>query len=116
MTKSITLSGTNLTLAMLDNENGLSRNYIQVSKANVSSIQFVIDGKMIAQRDYDSAQMTVKRCKDSTIIATQTLSSENIKFSLKEWTANEYYIEISCHSSMFENSTFCYSLYLNLME
>ena len=107
---------------MLDNENGISRDYIQVSKAKVSSIQINTNESKIDQRKYDSAQLTVKRCKDSSVMTTQTLSSENIKSTLqfgflsKEWTANEYYIEISCHSSDFENSTFCYSLYLNLLE
>ena len=66
--------------------------------------------------------MTIKRCKDSSVMTTQTLSSENIKnafsfgFLSDEWTADEYYIEISFHSSEFENSTFCYSLYLSLLE
>ena len=122
LTESITLSNSNLTIAMLDNENGVSRDYIQVSKAKVSSIQINTNESKIDQRKYDSAQLTVKRCKDSSIMTTQTLSSENIKnafsfgFLSDEWTADEYYIEISFHSSEFENSTFCYSLYLSLLE
>lgn len=126
LTDSIVLSdlpeGTDRTIAKLGDENGLSKYFIEVSKSKVTSIHFDIYPAIIEKRHYDRAQMTVKRCKDSTIIATQTLSSENIKSTLqfgflsKEWTANEYYIEISCHSSDFENSTFCYSLYLNLLE
>ena len=122
LTESITLSNSNLTIAMLDNENGVSRDYIQVSKAKVSSIQINTNESKIDQRKYDSAQLTVKRCKDSSVMTTQTLSSENIKnafsfgFLSDEWTADEYYIEISFHSSEFENSTFCYSLYLSLLE
>lgn len=122
LTESITLSNSNLTIAMLDNENGVSRDYIQVSKAKVSSIQINTNEIKIDQRKYDSAQLTVKRCKDSSVMTTQTLSSENIKnafsfgFLSDEWTTDEYYIEISFHSSEFENSTFCYSLYLSLLE
>lgn len=122
LTESITLSNSNLTIAMLDNENGVSRDYIQVSKAKVSSIQINTNESKIDQRKYDSAQLTVKRCKDSSVMTTQTLSSENIKnafsfgFLSDEWTTDEYYIEISFHSSEFENSTFCYSLYLSLLE
>ena len=122
LTESITLSNSNLTIAMLDNENGVSRDYIQVSKAKVSSIQINTNESKIDQRKYDSAQLTIKRCKDSSVMTTQTLSSENIKnafsfgFLSDEWTTDEYYIEISFHSSEFENSTFCYSLYLSLLE
>ena len=122
LTESITLANSNLTRGMRDNENGVSRDYIQVSKAKVSSIQINTNESKIDQRKYDSAQLTVKRCKDSSVMTTQTLSSENIKnafsfgFLSDEWTADEYYIEISFHSSEFENSTFCYSLYLSLLE
>lgn len=122
LTESITLSNSNLTIAMIDNENGVSRDYIQVSKAKVSSIQINTNESKIDQRKYDSAQLTIKRCKDSSVMTTQTLSSENIKnafsfgFLSDEWTTDEYYIEISFHSSEFENSTFCYSLYLSLLE
>ena len=66
LTESITLSNSNLTIAMLDNENGVSRDYIQVSKAKVSSIQINTNESKIDQRKYDSAQLTVKRCKDSS--------------------------------------------------
>ena len=123
LTDSITLSGINLNLANLDDETGVSQYYIEVSKRKVSTIEFNLDYSKIDNCHFDNVQIDVKRNSDSTLMFSQTLTSETIKsgtlkFGItgEEWNSTEYSIQITVHSADFENATFCYYLYLNVLD
>lgn len=123
ITDSKTISNLNMTITDLTLENAISQNLLTLSKSKVSLVKFNINSDKKTSCSYDKFEITVKRNADLSVVLSNsfplsdTSSDLEIGFTNESvWTPEEYTIQITVHSSDFENSSFSYNLYLKLDE
>ena len=123
ITDSKTVSNLNMTITDLTSENAISQNLLTLSKSKVTLVKFNINSDKKTSCSYDKFEITVKRNADLSVVLSNsfplsdTSSDLEIGFTNESvWTPEEYTIQITVHSSDFENSSFSYNLYLKLDE
>lgn len=123
ITDSKTISNLNMTITDLTSENAISQNLLTLSKSKVTLVKFNINSDKKTSCSYDKYEITVKRNADLSVVLSNSFPSSDTSSDLEigftnesVWTPEEYTIQITVHSSDFENSSFSYNLYLKLDE
>ena len=123
ITDSKTVSNLNMTITQLTSENAISQNLLTLSKSKVTLVKFNINSDKKTSCSYDKFEITVKRNADLSVVLSNSFPSSDTSSDLEigftnesVWTPEEYTIQITVHSSDFENSSFSYNLYLKLDE